>query len=65
MMSRIRFKEVTKVKDTDYGIFFETKTPEGSYGQAYDRDKLQDIEHYVDFYYPLYVKDCEAIKQEA
>lgn len=65
MLTRQDFKELTKTINTDYGIKYKTVTPSCTYSQSVDNcnkyNSSYSIDHYVDYYYNLYLQDVEVI----
>ena len=58
MLSKEEFKNLTKIKKTDYGYFYKTKTKICEYGQVYEKGNKENLmERYLKFYYPLYASD--------
>ena len=57
------FKDKTTCRDTEYGIFFETKMPNCTYGQAFSKKDIEETsiqqlkERYFKWYLPVYQDD--------
>ena len=57
-LAKEEFWELTTKRDTDYWVFLETQTDICKYWQAFNIEEFSK-ERYLDFYYDLYLKDCD------